>query len=370
MIKKWRRGFLFFWLFWWFGVYLAMFFYNNNDKIMGKRWLPEITDRFTDKTKREIKGWSLENTVPCNWNTTFCMEGWYKVNIHGQVIWQNNSPLTQRFRKWKRSPFVILTFKKKNGNEDPSSSQKEQRLDHLMRKYFWPYIEWYSETKRSKNKDKTYIVAPKDGNWSDMSLTNLKYTEKKEYELDWTKKWLLMGLLPFFEKIKSDDDLATLLSVSRWWVSRVKTELKEKGRIGNDKLNNLVISYKTYKIYEALLACEWLTSNLDIAKKLRPEEDFSTKITQDMLTDKVSRVRRKLYDAWLIKKYNTYQQKVNIADVRQELEKMLIANRGVEKWKRNTHEEIAQIFGLEKQQVDNYSRQMKKKDKKRDTEES
>jgi hypothetical protein len=53
-------------------------------------------------------------------------------------------------------------------------------------------------------------------------------------------------------------------------------------------------------------------------------------MTQDMLTDKVSRVRRKLYDAGLIKKYNTYQQKVNIADVRQKLEEMLIANRGVE----------------------------------------
>jgi hypothetical protein len=77
-------------------------------------------------------------------------------------------------------------------------------------------------------------------------------------------------------------------------------------------------------------------------------------------------VRRKLYDEKLIKKYNTYQKKVNISDVREELEKTLIANRGVEKSKRKTHIEIAEIFGLEKEQVDNFSRQITKKENKVD----
>ena len=89
--------------------------------------------------------------------------------------------------------------------------------------------------------------------------------------------------------------------------------------------------------------------------------NFDLSTDKDALTDKVSRVRRKLYDKWLIQKYNTYQQKVNIADVRQALEQALITNRALEKWERKTHAEIAQLFGLEKQQVDNYSRQITQK---------
>jgi predicted transcriptional regulator len=136
-------------------------------------------------------------------------------------------------------------------------------------------------------------------------------------------------LLKYFGNKKSDDELAKLLKVSRSWVNRIRTELKEKGSVGNDKLNNLIISNKTYEVYEALLACDGLKSNLDIAKQLRPKADFTVKKTKESLTDKVSRVRRQLSDAKLIKEYNTYKKTVNIADVRERLEKALISNRGV-----------------------------------------
>jgi hypothetical protein len=46
------------------------------------------------------------------------------------------------------------------------------------------------------------------------------------------------------------------------------------------------------------------------------------------------------------------------------LEKALISNRGVKIWKRKTHKQIADVFGLDEQQVANYSSQMKKKEKK------
>ena len=330
---------------------------------MGKKWLPEITNRFTNDVVREIKNWSLEGTVPWNWNSILCMENGYRINIHGQVLWENNIPLTQVFRRWNRSPFAVITLHKKRPDGKLVPTQRDLRIDNLMEQYFWPHIEWYSEMKNDRSK--SYIVVPKvvskDGKWTDMSLKNLKYTIEEEYNLNWTKKWLLIALLPFFHNAKSDDELAKLLHVSRGWISRVKTELKEQGRMGNSTLNDLVISHKTYKIYEALLVCDWLKSNLDIAKELWPKMNFDLSTDKDALTDKVSRVRRKLYDKWLIQKYNTYQQKVNIADVRQALEQALITNRALEKWERKTHAEIAQLFGLEKQQVDNYSRQITQK---------
>ena len=31
---------------------------------MGEQGLPEITDRFTDQARRDIKRWGLEGTVP------------------------------------------------------------------------------------------------------------------------------------------------------------------------------------------------------------------------------------------------------------------------------------------------------------------
>jgi hypothetical protein len=38
--------------------------------------------------------------------------------------------------------------------------------------------------KNNRDTNKTYIVVPKDGNWSDMSLKNLRYAVKEEYDLE------------------------------------------------------------------------------------------------------------------------------------------------------------------------------------------
>ena len=287
----------------------------------------------------------------------------YKLNIHGQIIWQKDIPLKPVFRNWKRSPFVIIPLKRKCAKGNITPKAKEERIDNLMEKHFWPHIEWYSEMKA--NQDKEYIVVPKDDNWNDMSLGNLKYVVKEEYDLQWTTKELLIQLIPFF-KNKSDDEIVNLLSTSQWWVSRswvnkVRTELKQQGKIWNKILNNIIISRSTYDIHVALLACKWLKSNLDISKKLRPNENFKDKETQEIFTNKVSRVRKKLSNLWLIEIYNTYQKEVNIRDVREALKQTLIANREKGKWERKTHEEIAKVFGLSKEQVDNYSRQITKK---------
>lgn len=323
---------------------------------MGKIWeLPSITDDFTYSTTREIIGWGLEGEEPLN--TTVWIGNGYKINIEGEVLWQNGDPLKPIFRKWKRSPIVIIALNIKDTNGDNASKAKEQRIDKLMEEYFWPYIEWYSEKKLHHNKE--YIVVPKDGNWSDMSLDNIQYVTKAEYDLNWTTKALLIQLIPFFDK-KSDEEIAELLSTSRWWVSRIKKDLNEKKKKWDEKLNKIIISHKTYQIHLALLKCKWLESNLEIAKKLRPKSDFGNKEEQGMLTDKVSRVRKKLLKIWVIEKYNTYQQKVPISEAKGRLKEILLANRELKDWKRKTHADIAKMLGLTLDQVNNYSRTLKK----------
>ena len=110
---------------------------------MGKKGLPEITDRFTDKVKRDIKAWELEGKAPQK--TILCMENGYKINVQGQVIGQKNIQLKPIFRKWKKSPIVIMTINKKDSNGNIITQTKEERIDNLMEKYFWSHIEWYWE---------------------------------------------------------------------------------------------------------------------------------------------------------------------------------------------------------------------------------
>jgi len=322
---------------------------------MGKGGLPEITDRYINTIEEDINDWKFEGEQPSE--SIVWIGNWYKINIHWKIIWQNDLPLKSIHRKWIRSPIVVITTKNKDTEWNIHTKKKETRIDRLMEKHFGHYIEGYSETKLWKNEK--YIVVPKNSNWKNMSINNLKYVSEKEYKLMGTKKNLLIQLIPFLNG-KSDDEIATLLSINRARVNKIKSKLKNEGKIWNNILNKLIISYKTYQIYVSLLECKWLKSNLDIAKKLRPESNFKDKTEQNSLTDKVSRVRNKLASEWLIEKYNTYQKHINIKDVRDELAKALLENSAAEKWKKKTHEEIAKAFGLEKGQVDNFSRQRKK----------
>jgi hypothetical protein len=322
---------------------------------MGKKSLPEITDKLTNHIEREIINWEFEWKKPSE--NSCSIWNWYQINTNWIVIWKDGSPMKYVSRKWKRSPFVIIKKKQKDENWNIISKDKEIRIDWLMKKYFWQYIKWYSDTKIRT--DKEFIIVPKNWEWNNMAIDNLEFVEEKKYNLIWTKKYILTELMVFL-KNKNDQEFADMLWVSIWRVNRIRSELKEQWKIWNEILNDLIISHKTYPIYVALLNCKWLKSNLDISKELWSNEDFSNKIKQEELTNKISRVRKKLYDKWIIEKYNTYQQTVNISDVKEKLGKTLLENKNLEKNKRKTHLEIAQMFGLKKEQVDNFSRKFKK----------
>lgn len=101
-------------------------------------------------------------------------------------------------------------------------------------------------------------------------------------------------------------------------------------------------------------------SNLVLAKELWPQEDWADKENKEHLLDKIVRVRKKLMDKWLIQKYNTYGKETNVADVRSELLALLQENKQLPKEQRKTHAAIAELLGLDKDQVDNFSRSLKK----------
>lgn len=281
------------------------FIYKIFDK-MGKRWLSEITDNFLDYNKYYIDQWYNEWKNPatdiCN---IFC---WYKINTQWKVFGQAWKPMKYIFRKWKRSPFVILKINKKTTKWKFITTQEEVRIDKLMEEKFWTHIKNYSKT--VSNYNKKYIIVPQDWDWGNMNLKNLEYVLREEYNLNNTKKQLLLAIIPFFPN-KTDEELAKQVNASRWRVSKIKKELKIKWTIWNKDLNNLIISHKTYPIYVKLLDCNWLKSNLEIAKILWPDEDLKDPKNQKNITNRVVRVRKKLYQKWLIKKYNTYQQTTN-----------------------------------------------------------
>ncbi len=124
---------------------------------MGKKWIPEITDRLNKNAEREITNWWSEWEKP---SEDFCsLWNWYQINTNWIVSGQNGEPMIYIFRKWKRSPFVIISIRK-NKEWEIKPHNQEIRIDKLMIQYFWTYIKWYWEKNNTRNKDKDFIVVP------------------------------------------------------------------------------------------------------------------------------------------------------------------------------------------------------------------
>ncbi len=314
----------------------------------------EVTEKIIETEESNRNLWLYEWTIPKT--TEYRIIDWYSINIDWQVIWKTGNPLKYFYKKENLAPYVALSRIVKSKDWEFITKQKEHKITELMHKYFWPYIINYSNYVLRPDE---FIVVPKDSNWDNLSLQNLEFVNKKEFYLQGTEKWRLIKLFPFLNT-KTDQELADMFNLSRGWVNRIRTELKEAWKIWDPRLKGLVISKNNEKVYIALLECNWLKSNLELAKDIWAEENFDDKENKERLTDKISRVRKKLLDKWLIEKYNTYGQKVNISDVREELLEILESNSKLPKSERQTHQQIANRFSLKKGQVDNFSRTLKK----------
>ena len=119
------------------------------------------------------------------------------------------------------------------------------------------------------------------------------------------------------------------------------------------------MDFESFPIYTTLIESEGKKSNLEIARELRSEELAKAKTNQEkeIRCDKIVRVRKKLTDKNIIPRFNA-----DFENKRSEAIKLL-------KERRKTHQEIAEILNLKKDQVSNLARQLPKKEKNRQNEE-
>lgn len=185
----------------------------------------------------------------------------------------------------------------------------------IIRQVFGPYITGYADMK--KHPLKCYILVPKDDNWSNISVQNLKFVSQKEYrEID-SKKKQIKNVLSFCPDI-SDKTIQEKTGVSRPHISRIKRELAQNGQLPNQKAlldyretYGIQITQENFPIYQALLASDGNISNMDLAKKLRPEalQAAQTPDEKRVFTDKIVRVRRLLADNGLIPPPDSFKGK-------------------------------------------------------------
>jgi len=61
-----------------------------------------------------------------------------------------------------------------------------------------------------------------------MSLTNLEFIEKKEYNLLGSKKQILKQIIPLLKSNPSDKKITNTLNISRSRTNKIKAELKKE----------------------------------------------------------------------------------------------------------------------------------------------
>ncbi len=140
----------------------------------------------------------------------------------------------------------------------------------------------------------------------------------------------------------------------------MKAELAEEGNLSNyeqilslRKKTGIQIEFESLPVYEALLQSQGKLSNTDIVKLLRPHERNQAKTNEEKrkLTEKVVRVRKKLTDRELIPRFNA-----NFEEKREHAVEMINERQVTGK----TNKEIAEALGLNKAQIDNLARWVKK----------
>lgn len=143
-------------------------------------------------------------------------------------------------------------------------------------------------------------------------------------------------------------------------VFKIREEFREEGGLGFDyaqkrrafkKENNIECSLVQFPMYELFLKTKGELSNLEMAKILFPEEyskaDSNEK--KKSLTNSIVRVRKRLQDQGKIPR-DTFQEKRDQA-------LQLLTQKEVSG---HTNQQIAEILGLKKQQIDNLARKIKK----------
>jgi len=313
-------------------------------------------------TQNFIRSWWLEGTMPLDQKVTIFWK--YQITTDGKVLGQSGEPLNYIFKQSNGAiPYVLMSIRKKDSDGTFNIISKEVNVLSLMAKYFGPYIIGYGD--KTLFHDEKFKIIQKEQDGNDFSIKNLQFVKWSEYDPKGTTKRLISSLLSGSNWLLTDQEIADRFGVSVWWVNRIRSQRAEvyKGEYAYPLVQEAWLQDITFDglpIYEALLSCDGQKSNLEIAKELRPDKKLDDQDEQPLWTDKVMRVRKKLSDKWLISQYNTYGKSVSIASVREKLTEYIIKNNSFPKQEKKTAKQIAALFGLDLNQVQNFSKQLKK----------
>jgi len=341
-------------------------------------WNPEFLNVFLEREERKRITWDLEWKEPPDWDFLIhhytdkyhFLSSKYTINKYGEVKslrWENMKYLFYPNKRWPRVRLQITIRK----DWRDINTEKEFSVYKLMERNFRYYIKWYT---KKKNNPKQFILVPKDWNENNMRYDNLEYIDKR----NWTKRKYIENLLLSNHNI-SVESICRLLKTTPKYVNKILASLAKKWD-SEDKTNpdnkkwepkednwmirrfqlyeelqdKLWIQFtrENFEIYQILIDSKWELSNIEIARKLRPEEISKTEMRRK-LTDKIVRARKKLTEKGIIPRFNVlFESKRNLA--------VAMLQEKQHSWSWMTNEQIANCLWLKKGQIDNLSRQIKK----------
>lgn len=323
---------------------------------MGKNYTSsEITDRFIEWLLGRLR----EGTEPPEWRIAIGVyhQKYYTLDRDWYVWGFNGEKMKYLSLSRKKAPRVrIHKLIKDPSTWEIINKEVEINVLKLMEKEFWPYFPGYSKARLHPDE---YMLIPADDNWENLSWKNLVFIPKKEYRELGTKKALVKM---FFELCPwlTDQEVAEKTGVSRTHVWKVRKELESEGLL-KPQLFEQVSSVLWFnvtslhvRVYEYFMNNGADKTNLEIAKELFPEEAWkaTTNAAKKLLTAPIVRIKKRLIEKGVLEESPLQKYREQVLE--------LLENKEVNQL---TNQQIADQFGLKKEQVDNLSRTLISKKK-------
>ena len=321
---------------------------------MGKNHTsPEITDRFIDGILGKLREGteSPENPV----RISSYAGGQYTLDRDWQVRGLNGEIMKYLIHPKKKAPRLRI-HQHIRDSETWKIVNKEVEVNvlKLMEEKFWSYFPGYVKAITNPGE---YMLVPADDDWQNLSWKNLIFVSKKEYNEQGTKRAIVKLFFQAFPNA-SDQELAEKTGVSRVHIRRVRKELEASGRLEPkipDQLKSLLgfdVTSLHVKIYEYFVTNGAEKSNLEVARELFPEqaEQATTNTAKKLLTAPIVRIKKRLTEKGLLEENPLQKYREQVLE--------LLKNKEDNHF---TNQQIAEQFGLKKEQVDNLVRTLKTK---------
>ena len=324
---------------------------------MGKNYTnPEITDRFIDG----ILGKLREGTEPPEnpVRISSYAGGQYTLDRDWQVRGLNGEIMKYLIHPKKKAPRLRI-HQHIRDSETWKIVNKEVEVNvlKLMEEKFWSYFPGYAKAITNPGE---YMLVPADDDWQNLSWKNLIFVSKKEYNEQGTKRAIVKLFFQAFPDA-SDQELAEKTRVSCVHIRRVRKELEGSGRLEPkipDQLKSLLgfdVTSLHVKIYKYFVTNGAEKSNLGIAREVFPgqAEQATTNAAKKLLTAPIVRIKKRLIEKGLLEENPLQKYREQVLE--------LVKNKEDNHF---TNQQIAEQFGLKKEQVDNLARTLKTKKRK------